>query len=293
VDEDPRRTLRRLGIRPRKGMGQHFLVDGRVATRHVGHANVGAADVALEIGPGLGVLTRRLAERARRVIAIEADRRFAAYLRESLPEVEIIEGDALKVEWPPFDVLASNLPYKISSPITFRLLEERFDRAVLMYQWEFARRMIAKPATADYSRLSVGVYRRATAEILERVPRNAFHPQPRVDSALVRLVPRPSPFPIADPGRFDAVVDALFAHRRKTVENGLRLSWRAFAETPHALESILPAVPFRTRRVEELSPEEIARIADAIAVRKVNGASVNRRTPIGPGGPDGPEKDPF
>jgi len=109
----------------------------------------------------------------------------------------------------------------------------------------------------------------------------------------VRLVPRPSPFPVADPGRFDAVVDALFAHRRKTVENGLRLSWRAFAETPQALESILPGVPFRTRRVEELSPEEIGRIADAIAVRKVNGASANRRTPIGPGGPDGPEEDPF
>src|SRR5207249_2594621 len=97
---------------------------------------------------------------------------------------------ALAIEWPRFDVMASNLPYQISSPLTFRLLREPFRRAVLMYQWEFARRMIAKPATADYSRLSVGVFRRAACEILERVPRNAFHPQPRVDSALVRLARR-------------------------------------------------------------------------------------------------------
>ena len=262
--DDPRQVLRELGIRPRKGLGQHFLVDTRVAARHVEHAHIARSDIVLEIGPGLGVLTRRLAERARRVIAIEADRRFAGYLRKSLPEVEVIEGDALRVPWPTFNVVASNLPYKISSPVTFKLLDQPFDRAVLMYQWEFARRMIAKPRTPDYSRLSVGVYRRAACEILERVPRNAFHPQPRVDSALVRLEPRPSPFPIEDPERFDAVVDALFEHRRKTVENGLRLSWPSFANSPKSLEAILPSVPFRTRRVEELSPEEIGRIADAL-----------------------------
>ena len=268
MDENPRRILTRLGVRPRKGLGQHFLVDPRVATRHVAHAGVGSSDVVLEIGPGLGVLTRRLAERAKRVVAIEADHRFAAYLRKSLPQVDVIDGDALKVEWPRFDILASNLPYQISSPLTFKLLDHPFDRAVLMYQWEFARRMIAKPKTADYSRLSVGIYRRSLCEILERVPRNAFQPQPRVDSALVRLEPRPAPFPVADPERYDAVVDALFEHRRKTVENGLRLAWKAFASSPEALEEILPAIPFRTRRVEELSPEEIGRIADAIQSAK-------------------------
>ena len=268
MDEDPRRVLTRLGIRPRKGMGQHFLVDPRVAARHVAHARVGPSDVVLEIGPGLGILTRRLAERAKHVVAIEADRRFAVYLGQNLPEVEVISGDALKVEWPAFDVMASNLPYQISSPLTFRLLDRPFDRAVLMYQWEFARRMIAKPGTPDYSRLTVGAYRRASCEIVERVPRNAFSPQPRVDSALVRLVPRPAPFPLANPGRFDAVVDALFAHRRKTVENGLRLGWKALAPSPEALEALLPAVPHRTRRIGELSPEEIARIADAMEVAK-------------------------
>ena len=268
MEDDPRRVLARLGVRPRKGLGQHFLVDARVAARHVAHARIRPSDVVLEIGPGLGVLTRRLAERAKRVLAIEADRRLAADLQRRLPDVEVIVGDALKLEWPAFDVVASNLPYQISSPVTFRLLDHPFDRAVLMYQWEFARRMIAGPGTANYSRLSVGVYRRAACDILERVPRNAFYPQPRVDSALVRLEPRPSPFPIRDPARYDAVVDALFAHRRKTVENGLRLGWAEIASSPDVLEEILDEVPFRTRRVEELSPEEIGRIADAIHMAK-------------------------
>jgi len=174
----PSPRTRPVGNPPEEAPWSAFLVDSRVALRHVDHAKIGPTDTVLEIGPGLGVLTRLLAGRARHVVAIEADRRFAAYLRESLPRVEVIEGDALTIEWPRFDVIASNLPYQISSPLTFRLLNEPFRRAVLMYQWEFARRMIAKPATADYSRLSVGVYRRSACEILERVPRNAFYPSP-------------------------------------------------------------------------------------------------------------------
>ncbi len=266
--EDPRTVLARLGIRPSRSRGQHFLVDGRVAERALGHARLRPSDVVLEIGPGLGVLTRRLVARVRHVVAIESDRRFAAYLREAVPEAEVLHADALKVAWPAFDVMVSNLPYHISSPLTFRLLEERFGRAVLMYQWEFARRMVAAPGTPDYSRLSVGVYVRAACEILERVPRNAFHPQPRVDSALVRLEPRTSPFPIADPRVYDAVVAALFEHRRKTVENGLRLAWSSFAESADALEPRLAFLPFRGRRVETLRPEDIESVARAIVGAK-------------------------
>src|SRR3990170_1175556 len=191
---DPARILARLGARPRKGLGQHFLVDARVAARQIDHARVTRDDVVMEIGPGLGVLTRGLVARARKVVAIEADRILAAYLRDEIPEAEIVHGDALEVEWPPFDVMASNLPYRISSPLTFRLLAAPFDRAVLMYQWEFARRMVPGPGTPDCSRLSVGVYRRAKCEVLERVPRNAFRAPPRV--APPRGLPRG---PRADP----------------------------------------------------------------------------------------------
>jgi len=261
---DPRRILHDLGVRPSKSRGQHFLVDARVASRALAYAELRPSDVVLEIGPGLGVLTRGLVERARKVVAIESDRRFAEFLRKSVPEAEIVHADALKADWPDFDVMVSNLPYQISSPLTFRLLSTPFDRAVLMYQWEFAKRMVAAHGTPDYSRLSVGVYVRAACTILERVPRNAFRPQPKVNSALVRLEPRPSPFPIADPDRFDAVVAALFEHRRKTVENGLRLAWHAFAESPEAFEAALADLPFRGRRVEELRPEEIEQVAEAI-----------------------------
>jgi 16S rRNA (adenine1518-N6/adenine1519-N6)-dimethyltransferase len=250
-------------VRPSKSRGQHFLVDPRVAQRALGYADLHAADAVLEIGPGLGVLTRELVDRAKRVVAIESDRRLAEYLRRAVPGAEIIHGDALEVDWPDFDVMVSNLPYQISSPLTFRLLGTPFDRAVLMYQWEFAKRMVAAPGTEDYSRLSVGVYVRAACTILERVPRNAFRPQPKVSSALVRLEPRPSPFPIVDPDRFDAVVAALFEHRRKTVENGLRLAWDSFAASPEALEAILADLPFRGRRVEELRPEDIEQVARA------------------------------
>src|SRR5437660_6052099 len=120
VDDDPREVLADLGVRPRRRMGQHFLIDARVAARQVAHAQIRRSDVVLEIGPGLGVLTRLLAEQAKRVVAIEADRRFAEYLRRSLPDVEVISGDALKVDWPPFDVMASNLPYQLSSPLAVR-----------------------------------------------------------------------------------------------------------------------------------------------------------------------------
>ncbi len=256
--------LSRLGVRPSKSRGQHFLVDTRVAARQIDHADLRPSDVVLEIGPGLGVLTRRLVERARHVVAIESDRRFATYLQRAVPDAEIVHGDALKVDWPAFDVMVSNLPYQISSPLTFRLLGTPFDRAILMYQREFARRMVAAPGTPDYSRLSVGVYVRAACTILERVPRNAFHPRPKVDSALVRLEPRPPPFPIARPDVFDAVAAALFEHRRKTVENGLRLSWSSFADTPEALEARLRDLPFRGRRVETLRTEDLELVARAI-----------------------------
>ncbi len=262
--DDPRRLLARLGVRARKGLGQHFLLDSRVAARQIAHARLKPSDVVLEIGPGLGILTQALVTHAKRVVAIEADRRFVAHLRKAIPEVELILGDALEVPWPAFDVMVSNLPYRISSPLTFRLLDHPFDRAVLMYQWEFAKRMVARPSTPEYSRLTVGVYRRASCSILERVPRNAFHPQPRVDSALVRLEPRPPPFPLSDPSLYDALANALFEHRRKTIENGLRLSWSSFADSREALEAILPRLPFRGQRVEELRPEDLSVLADAM-----------------------------
>ena len=143
-----------------------------------------------------------------------------------------------------------------------------FDRAVLMFQREFAERLVARPGTKDYSRLTVNAAHRAAGEILERVPRSAFHPQPRVDSAVVRLVRRPPAYHVMDEDTFHAVVDACFAHRRKTVGNSLAIEWKRFAQDRTSWREILPALPFQARRPESVAPEEFATLANAVSGAK-------------------------
>ncbi|MCK4996374.1 MAG: ribosomal RNA small subunit methyltransferase A, partial [Thermoplasmatales archaeon] len=173
-------------------LGQNFLIDKRVAEQEVNYAGIENNDVVLEIGPGQGILTRLLAERAKRVIAIEIDKNLIGDLGSSLSEnVELIHGDALKIDFetlPKFNKIVSNLPFQISSPITFKLLDYNFELAVLIYQKEFADRMIAAPDSKDYSRLSVGIYYKTKCELLETIPKTCFKPQPKVDSCAIRLI---------------------------------------------------------------------------------------------------------
>jgi len=243
-------------------MGQHLLVDAAVAERQAGYACLTGADAVLEIGPGKGILTRALAARAGRVIAIEKDASFAPYLEQLGDNVEVIFADALEHPLPRFDKVVSNLPYVISSPMTFRLLEHGFGLGVLMYQKEFAERLCAAVGEEGYSRLSVETYRRAVCRILEEVPPSAFSPHPRVRSAIVELLPRPCPFPMRSPEAFSAVARALFSHRRKSVRNAL-LSERGVLGT--LLERLEASGPALKRRAETLAPEEIAFLADGLA----------------------------
>lgn len=244
-------------FKPRKSRGQNFLIDGRVADRQVAYADIGEDDVVLEVGPGYGVLTERLVEKASSLHAIEVEPELAEYNRQRFGErLDLIEGDALRIDWPRFDVFVSNLPYSISTPMIFRILEHDFRRAVVMVQKEFADRMVAEHGTLDYSRLSVGVYYRCFAEIVETVPPSRFRPRPKVDSAIVVLTPRPPPFPVKDPVLFQEVVDRTFQHRRKTIRSALRS------------HDLLPAdeagIPFLDERVEVLRPEEIGQLADSL-----------------------------
>lgn len=262
--EEVRRRLASLGVRASKARGQHFLLDERIARRHVTLARVEKSDVVLEIGPGLGILTRYLLDEGARVVAVEQDPRLAKGLRDLDERLEIIEGDAMRVALPPFTKVVSNLPYQISSPITFRLFEFSFDRAVLMYQREFAERLVAGTGEEAYSRLSVKSYVRCKAAIVERVARGAFWPQPKVDSSIVLLEPRASPFDVLDSALFDDVVNAAFEHRRKTIENALRLSWDRFADTETAFDAMLEKAPYRKNRAEELTPEQFGELTDAL-----------------------------
>lgn len=253
-----RDALSRLGVSPTKGLGQNFLIDERVAHRQVDHAEIGAGDVVLEIGPGLGALTQLLAERAGRVVAIEADRRLAEHLQATMPgNVEVVVGDALEVVFPTFDRMVSNLPYSISSPVIFKLLDHRFRKAVVMVQKEFADRMVAAPDSDDYSRLTVSVYYRAECRMVEKVPRSRFWPSPKVDSAVVELVPRPPPFPVLDERLFFRLVEILFQQRRKKIGTVLRMKGLMSSEQR-------ASVPYVDLRVEALTPEQIGELTDAV-----------------------------
>ena len=237
---------------------QHFLIDERVAERQIKYADLQPDDVVLEIGAGNGILTRKIAKVAK-VIAIEIDERFIEKLSK-IKNVDVIHGDALKVDFNELDFnkVISNIPYHISSPLTFKLLDSHFEQAILMYQKEFAERMVAKAGSRQYSRLSVMVYYRADCEILEYVPRHAFRPTPKVDSCIVRLKHIGRRFDVNEE-IFEEVTRALFSHRRKKIKNALLMEGIVSKEN-------IDALPFIEERVEHLTPEQIAEL-----VRKIEG----------------------
>ncbi len=262
--DDVKDILKTYNIRPSKRLSQHFLIDEHIAYKIIEHGNIDKEDVVLEVGPGLGILTKHIVKKAKRVIAVEQDKKFCSYLTNKFgDEIELINANALKINFPYFDKIISNLPYKISSPITFKFLAHDFQYAILMYQKEFADRMVAKKGK-EYSRLSVNVYYRGKCERLEYVPKTAFYPQPKIDSAVVKLTPREPIFKVKDEALFFKVVETLFSHRRKKIQNSLLMGWKNFAEDKEAMKSIVQHIPYKDKRVEELSPEEIGVIADEI-----------------------------
>ncbi|HEC88073.1 MAG TPA: ribosomal RNA small subunit methyltransferase A [Thermoplasmata archaeon] len=233
-------------------LSQNFLIDERVAERQVRYANLNEKDIVLEIGAGKGILTKKIA-RIAKVIAIEIDKKFIGKLRK-IKNVEVINEDVLKINLNElkFNKVISNIPYHISSPITFRLLEKKFDVGILMYQKEFAERMTANPGTKKYSRLSVMVYYRADCFLLERVPRKAFYPVPKVDSYIVKIIPIGKRFKV-DENLFERVVKSLFSHRRKKIKNSLVID--GLLKKDYA-EKII----YGDRRGDSLTPEEIAEL---------------------------------
>jgi 16S rRNA (adenine1518-N6/adenine1519-N6)-dimethyltransferase len=248
---------------------QHFLVDERAAERILSLVDV-AERIVLEVGPGKGVLTRGLLDRGAEVIAVEIDPVLVQELRGSFaPEIadgslHLIEGDAVKADLPPFELVVSNLPYSVSSPITFRLLDIGFSEAVLMYQAEFADRMAARVGTPACGRLTVMVQTYADVKRCLHIPPNAFSPRPQVHSTVVRITPRPPLFPIRDRKRYADVVRVLFSHRRKTVRNGLKSARGIFGA--EAVDRMTAALSPETLglRPEALSLRDFAEIANVV-----------------------------
>lgn len=248
---------------------QHFLVDRRAVERIAGFVDVSGRRV-LEIGPGEGVLTRALLERGAHVIAIELDPALVEglfiFFADEIEEgrLQVIQGDATRVEIPPYDIVVANLPYSVSSKITFRLLAIGFEVAVLMYQKEFAQRMIAPPGTSNVGRLSVMVQTYASVKPLMDLSPNAFHPKPQVRSWVVRIIPHEPPYPIHDRRVYADVVRVLFSHRRKTIRKGLKSGKDTFDK--EAIERTIAGLrdDILHRRPEDLTLEEFAMIANVM-----------------------------
>jgi len=229
MNEHPSKVLARLEQNAKKRFGQNFLVHSKSLDRIATLAQAGPGKRVLEIGPGLGALSRTLLARGAAVRAVEIDRDLAAFLEVELPDLDLICGDALKVDWAQVAdgegwTVCANLPYNVATAIVTHLvtLAPRFNRLVLMFQLEVAKRLVAQPGTGAYGSLSVHIQAHADARLAFKLPPGAFHPPPNVQSAVVVLEPRVEPRTGGcDPAFFESVVKAGFSQRRKTLRNAL------------------------------------------------------------------------
>jgi 16S rRNA (adenine1518-N6/adenine1519-N6)-dimethyltransferase len=274
---DPDALLRRAGVRGNPDRDQHFLVDDRVLDRLPGYLpdDTDTSHV-LEIGPGTGALTDRLLSVADHVTAVERDPDLAAFLRREFADdvaadrLTVVEGDALEVDLPEFTACVSNLPYGVSSPITFRLLPHGRP-TVLMFQLEFAERMAASVGDDEYGRLSVSAGHYADVEVVEPVPKAAFSPPPAVESAVVRTTPRAPEYTVDDETFFLDFVKALFTQRRKNVRNAIRNTAHISGlDDPEAVVDALPEETLR-KRPGTLAPADFAELAAVAAARGRDG----------------------
>ncbi|XP_029038454.1 probable dimethyladenosine transferase [Osmia bicornis bicornis] len=212
------------GILFNKDIGQHILKNPLVIQSMVEKAAVRPTDVILEIGPGTGNMTVKLLDKAKKVIACEVDTRMVAELQKRVQgtpyqsKLQIMIGDVLKTELPFFDLCVANIPYQISSPLVFKLLLHRplFRCAVLMFQREFAERLVAKPGDKLYCRLSINTQLLARIDLLMKVGKNNFRPPPKVESSVVRIEPRNPPPPI-NYQEWDGLTRIAFVRKNKTL----------------------------------------------------------------------------
>lgn len=272
----PRALLEKHGFRAKKSWGQNFLVDAQVLDDIADLAAPPPGAPVVELGAGLGHLTVRLLDRGARVTAVERDRDMALVLREELGDrIELVEADAVRVDWAAVaDRLgvarlhvAGNLPYHLSSPILFALLDHagRIAQAVFLLQREVAERLAAEPGTKDFGLLSVLLQREADVRVARRVPAGAFLPPPKVESAVLEARFRPPPGGPVDAALFRKLVKAGFAQRRKTLSNALDAARLA---PPEAVEAALAEAAIDPRRRgETLEVAEWEALCRALAQR--------------------------
>jgi 16S rRNA (adenine1518-N6/adenine1519-N6)-dimethyltransferase len=262
----------RHGVRPRKSLGQHFLVDANMARAIAREAGAAPGTRFLEVGAGLGSLTLALAEAGAEVLAVEVDPRLAGALEEvteGLP-VRVVAADAARVDWeevlgPEPRRMASNLPYNVAVPVLLDLLERapRVDPFLVMVQREVGERLAAGPGHPAYGAVSVRVAFRADARVVRRVRPGVFWPEPNVESVLVRLERRPPPAGAPEATLFRVIAEG-FAQRHKTLAGALV---RLGLSREEAREVLTTAGLDPRVRAEELGLRELARVAGAVEAR--------------------------
>ena len=268
-----REVLDRYGFKFSKGLGQNFLIDGNIVRNIVKGAGITKDDYVLEIGPGMGTLTEELSLRAKKVVAIEIDNRLKPILEETLKpydNIEIVYGDVLKLplkdiidekcQGGPVKVVA-NLPYYVTTPIISRLIEEGlpFHSISVMVQKEVADRMVAKPHTKDYGSLTLFVGFYTKAEIILKVPKSVFMPQPKIDSSVIKLTIKEE-LPDVNKDSYFKLVRAAFSKRRKTLINALS-SYGLEVEKEEIRQALIRAGIDENLRGENLDMDDYIKIA--------------------------------
>lgn len=264
-----KQLLRLYQIFPKQRFGQNFLIDKVLLKNMVSYAELNKTDVVLEVGAGLGFLTRLLAEKCGKVVAVEIDPRLMLLLKNEFKDfsnVELLQGSILKIFIPSFNKVVSTPPYNISSPLMSWLLEHKFDCAVLTFQKEFAERLVAPIGSKNYGWLTVVTYYWSEVELLDVVPKSCFYPHPKVDSIVVRFKPRKTkPFFLKDYKTFYGLVKTLFSQRNKKVRNGIILFLRNLGKEKPEATKIADSSPFHDKRVRELAPEDFGALANELS----------------------------
>lgn len=278
-----RKILRDHGIRPLKRLGQSFLEDINIINKIISISNIQEDDTVVEIGAGVGIMTGLIAEKVRKVIALDIDPRMVGILRERLAgyhQVDVIRGDVLKYDFSSVghELLSrkikviGNIPYNISSQILFHLLAYRqhISSMILMFQKELADRLIASPGTKDYGipTVLVSMYTECFREMV--IPRSCFYPEPKVTSTVMKIIIREKPLmDLNDHDFFVKIVKIAFSKRRKTLLNNLRSSSLLGYSEREVITALKKSGIDGVRRGETLTTEELGKLSNALYSREI------------------------
>jgi 16S rRNA (adenine1518-N6/adenine1519-N6)-dimethyltransferase len=267
IIKNTKQLLYKYNIKPKKSLSQNFLVDEKILNKMISYASLNAEDIVLEIGAGFGFLTELISKLVKKVIAVEVDSKIARILQERLvsyDNVSILKEDIIKVKKPFFNKVVSSPPYHISSPLLFWLLRKKFKSAVLTFQEEFAKKLVSTPNSKDYCKLSVLVFYYFKVELKDKISKDGFFPQPKVDSMIVRLIPRPPPFYVKNEEILREVTHVIFTQKNKKLRKAILPFFFENGITKRKGLELADNLPFNNRRPREMSPDEIGLFVNKI-----------------------------